>query len=1677
MSIDFDSAALQTQHEEEEDYDEEDYAREQELHKLLTDLPDDMLEDSQDSSPELDLSTCSHPGKNRPQHFYEHSEWSNQPGPLPVEDNPQDGYDQSHHQGCTYDNTASQPNGHVRRLQGGMDHPPQAWDTHHRGDCVYSSAGTADSDGADNYSSGEGYEQETYPHTGEHAIKQNHFQNFGNGITESNSVGTYKVSYRPQKPASPPQLFNTQAPSQHDHFNQLQRDFLDSSPGTADAQECAQLKILNKAQSRQIEELEQRLEDSRRKMRYVEHQFAIVRDEKEGLAVSLKESSRLIEEVKERESQLKVKVQSLEKQIQVFSEREQENIKKQHATEAAVDSMQQQMMELCRSDTLTRAREQHDRDMAVMKEQYEARTLDLQQQIDAHAHSLDQQRALQVAVGPVAQTKGSVCVCVCVCACVCAWQVQAAQRLREQVRELDQQREKDQVERAKVVNTLTKRLEESQQQCAQLLHTGSVQEMSQMQLKLQQAQSSRNISEDMNRTLQEELKELKEHITLYESAVKLGAVSFDLSADWENHLSQSCIDLGMKAVKRSNGRKQSPPVSSDSVLPKGDVVRELQIELQRCLAQLKTKRQKISQLQEELKTSHQHEEQLRTQLTGAERSVKESAVRESCLQKHLERPSTAPHDQLDSLEEERRQLRERVETLEAQNKDLKQSEEKVKAANSELCTKMREMIQELDQEKQEAAERYERTQQQYRDDVVQRVRAELLQEHTTRVEHLSTQHQQHIQQLESKLADLSREVLAVQECYISVCKEKDKLEETLQSRIDDERKLRELELKKREEAEMALQKQEAHLASQHQQAFAEFKAQCTRDSERELQREVAKQREQLEKTWACRLEEAVKERRGVRASTQEGSSQTERTEPAAQPVSLQQLEARLGAQRTALQREADGALARAVEEAVRRAERELQQKHTQDVSSQVEGAVSRAYGLWIQDLTSLPEYKTSLQTEKEQWEKLQQQHVQEQISKAVKAAEGRWQETMEEKHKELEDYRRRNGELEEQVVSLNTQLERCVEERASLLESELSAARSTWSRETQEEVSGLRAQLQREQQENQARLEMSTERAREETLAQAQKILKKKEEEWRGQHAVRLREEQGRTQEEVLAELKEVLMELQNLEREVWEDGGSSDVGVRARLRAVCSEALSTAVAHTKQECLKSGEDTLRRLLKTSQEQREKELQAVRGSAARPEDGVCGRAGCAETVAKLQKNRQDLQRHLEKTCRQLQRTVRQHKNTLHTLREDHEEVLRRERDSHAKELEQIKLTICKETGGADGQQSLQAGLEEMKLQYMKAVQKIRGDMLHYLQESKERAAELIRAEVLRERQDTARRMRTYYLTCLQELLDDGAQTTGAEKKIISAASKLAAMAKVLETPQPKKKPQRNPDVQVPFSNPETNNEHLARVSGAAASGQSLSVTAENQEDCKKNQVRHIRSVTETKHALHRAKRGGLALGDKTSPPDLLGSVRGSAADGLGVAEHVTPVSLHHRAPKALADVASSSVPNGDVSSANVTLRKQSRDVYLIGRESGRTTSPQVAGDPSLIEEAPVRDAAQSDWSLSSNGPTCTNVYLTNYPSKNVVRPLLVAGLPVHDLDFGSTLGDDSDVTVYKEMVKKPTCLKPKQGTGVHTTTAREPIPGSEKERIHALCTKNLFSEFKVRQQDSGFDSPSSHIQK
>uniref|UniRef100_A0A673IM27 Very long-chain acyl-CoA synthetase-like n=1 Tax=Sinocyclocheilus rhinocerous TaxID=307959 RepID=A0A673IM27_9TELE len=1457
------------------------------LHKLLTDLPDDMLDDSADcSSPELNCSTCSRPeDNNRPQHAWNVPQWEH-PRPSSHEEHYEEYYQGSYHEDYSYKSHMSQTNSHPHHLQTGTEHLATGWDQqngqnyqYQNGDYAHSSAGTDESHGTD-FSPGDGAEQDVHPNNalqrgagyhgdeaqahGEHDNIRHHFQVFDSGGAGNKPTDHYKASYHPHQPSNQPKMFNPQVTNQNGHFDQIQRDFLDSTQNPADGQQLAQLQILNRAQSRQIEELEQKLEDCRRRMRYLEHQKC-------------------------------VRTQSL---------------KQQHVAGAVMDSMKQQMMDLCRSDTLTRAREQHDRDMAAIQEQYEAKLLTLQQKLDTQSQSLNEQ-------------------------------AEAGQQLLDQVRLLERQREEDQVDRAAVINTLTQRLEESQQQCAKLLHTGSVQEMSQLQLKLQQAQSARAISEDISKALQEELTDLKEQINLYESAINHGALGSN--GDWENQPSESYMDLGIKKSKWRNGRMHSKPhiaEAGDSNLLKEDVVRELKSELQCCLSHLKTKRLKISELQEELRRSQTGAEQLQTQLEQAERTIWDSKVRESSLEKCMETShmTAAPHKDLIRLQEERQ-------ALEKSNQELKQSEEKVKAANSELCTKMREMIQELDQEKQEAAERDERTPQQFRDDVVNRVREQLTQEHTAHIEQLSSQHQQHLQQLQSKLADLSHEVLAVQECYISVCKEKDKLEENLQNKLEEQRRLKENE----------------------------------------------------------RLQEAEEEVRKARQSdTREGACQ---------------LEVRLSAQKETLQQEAVTAQARAVEEAVRDAQREMQQKHTDDITLQVEGAISRARSRWLQDLTSLSEYKSSLQREKDEWERLQQQHVQEQVSSAVKAVEERWQDTLRTKCAELEQCNVRNRELQEEALTLSIRLERLCQEQAALVKAELAAALDVWIRDKQEEMSRLRGQLQREQNLEQTDKQRDTE---------LHENLREKEQEWRDQQEIRFIIITRRKSEEMLGDLKEVLQERVESRRSGEEQTLSSAPGtIRSRVWEICRESLSQAVNQAKQEWKKSSEDQRRHVLKETQERHEAEMAGLTAQRKQSE--------CAESVAKLQKKNQEPQRHLEKVCRQLQTTVREHKNTLQKMKDEHEAVLQKEQRGHLRALEELKQTSNAEalSSGSVSQQNLQAGLEEIKEQYMKAVEKIRGDMLRYLQESKERAAELIRTEVLRERQDTARRMRRYYLTCLQELLEDGGQAAGAEKKI-NAASKLAAMAKVLEIPVAKRKLSRTQNSQ---GGPDKTD---IETSGSPAKV----LGAEALKDDKNQRIHQIYNLKDTNYTSKMAKQKGVR--SKAIEPDSLKSAVVCGSKGTFTVAQVTQKHTHF---------AHDSVFNSDVRTPNVTLRKHSREMFTEG--FGEPSSVQSF----LIEEAPVRDDGQSDWSLTSNRSNfINNIHLTSsYPEPG--KPFSVNG----GLDFGSSIGDSSDVTIHKEIVK--------------TDKHREPIPGSEGHGVRKMCPKNLFSELKVCQQDSGFDSLLALLQK
>ncbi|XP_019124783.2 centrosomal protein of 152 kDa [Larimichthys crocea] len=1667
MSIDFDSAALQTQHDEEE-YDQEDYAREQELQKLLTDLPDDMLEDSRDSSsPELEYSACSNKNTgNSPQPAWT-PQWSVHPRPASHEQNYDVDYDQRSQDEYAYEDGAAPINRHHPQSQ-----PlPHTWnqqpqDQFAQGDYTYTSMGTEQSTETNDFSTDE-YEPKPYPQStnnavvyngeggrrdnqnyGDHNNARNHFHDVKSGPGDR-VVDQYKASYNPHHPPHQPKMFNTQAAHQEGQLDHLQREFLDSTQQTADREQLAQLQILNKAQQRQIEDLERKLEDSRRNMRYAEHQLAIVKDEKDGLAVSLKESSRLVEEAKGREAQMQNKFKAMEQQLKVLTERDQENMKKQRVAEAAVDSMKQQMLELCRSDTLSRSREQHDRDLAVIKEQHDAALLTLQQKLDSTSHALNEQ-------------------------------VDVGQRLREQVKQLERQREEEQLERARVVNALTQRLEESQQQSAKLLQTSSVQEMTQVQIKLQQATSAKALSENMNKVLQEDLADLKEQITLYESSVKHGVIAIDLSTDWENQLSESCVDLGLKKTNKKNGLLHSTALAhlSDSKLPKDEALRLLRVEMQRCLGSLKGKRQKISQLQEELQLCQRQANELQTQLDEAKLS---SSIRGASQMKQLDITGESQKEFM-RLHEDNRHLQEQVQVLEKKYTELKQSEEKVRSANSELCIKMREMIQELDQEKQEASERSERIHQQYRDDVVNQIRTELMLEHDAQVEELTAQHQQQIQQLQTQLSETNDKMLAVQECYISVCKEKDTLEERIRDREKEEASIREREQNMREQSETAVEKLRAELEAQHQASVNQLKALWSKEKETDIQQQVdthvalakaawKEELQQVEKTWVQRLEEA---RREKHRETAVASCQANENEASSVTITVEELDSRLSAQKQQLEMEADKVKRKAVEEARKHTQRELHEKHLEDMANQVEGAVTRAYNRWIEDFTSLPEYQASLQAERQKWKELQEK----QVSQALREAEEQWHRKQRNQLEEQSSGNQRVEELQDEVATLQTRLEQVRREQAALLKAELAGARAAWNRDKQQEISVI--QIRSEQvyqtklQEQCTKLEQALKQAREDAdlqknelllqmEAKIQQTLATREEEWRCQYS----EKEQVQREELLAELQTALAEVQaqllrdpKTDQRATEDirrtsGATSEGTITHIIQASCKDIVSRAVTQAKKEWKKISEERLMCVLKETQQQHEREINKMQSSLSQRKEQTRCRKECAETVSKLQKKNQELQRHLEKACRQLQHTVREHKAAMQQLKDEHGSSLQKAKEEYLHQLEEVKRAK-ESSGSSDQQQSLQQGLEEMKQQYLMTVEKIRGDMLRYLQESRERAAEMIRMEVQRERQDTARKMRHYYLTCLQELLEDGGKTTGAEKKIMNAASKLAAMAKVLETPI-KSKSGKNYSLQTDCP--------LGRNAGFSKKLSTLTELPDiRPED---------RSHREKINADSEQKQSAAARTKPLSHQDNAASGKEEAPVDAGQKPQ-TAASTHLRSNKPSQQMATPS----QVDFVSGSVRSKNREMYLQGADfskadNRRQTDAERQNKPFLIQEAPVREEKRTDWSMSSSdSDTGFQVSRFSYSGRKVepVKPFSVSAASASDSgEFGGLTPDVSDMTVYNEIAK--TTPRTQTLNYAQRSTHREPTPGSEAEQQRGVCSRPLFSELRQRQQDSGFDSP------
>ncbi|XP_003831534.4 centrosomal protein of 152 kDa isoform X3 [Pan paniscus] len=1296
MSLDFGSVALPVQNEDEE-YDKEDYEREKELQQLLTDLPHEMLDDDL-SSPELQYSDCSEDGTDGQPHHPGQLEmsWNEQMLPKSQSVN---GYNeiQSLYAGEKCGNVWEE-----NRSKTEDRHPVYHPEGGDEGGSGYSPPSKCEQ--TDLYHLPENFrpytngQKQEFNNQATNVIKfsdpqWNHFQGPScQGLEPYN-----KVTYKPYQSSA---QNNDGSPAQEitgsDTFEGLQQQFLGANENSAENMQIIQLQVLNKAKERQLENLIEKLNESERQIRYLNHQLVIIKDEKDGLTLSLRESQKLFQNGKEREIQLEAQIKALETQIQALKVNEEQMIKKSRTTEMALESLKQQLVDLHHSESLQRAREQHESIVMGLTKKYEEQVLSLQKNLDATVTALKEQED------------------------ICS-------RLKDHVKQLERNQEAIKLEKTEIINRLTRSLEESQKQCAHLLQSGSVQEVAQLQFQLQQAQKAHAMNANMNKALQEELTELKDEISLYESAAKLGIHPSDSEGELNIELTESYVDLGIKKVNWKKSKVTSIVQEEDpnEELSKDEFILKLKAEVQRLLVSNSMKRHLVSQLQNDLKDCHKKIEDLH-QVKKDEKSIEvETKTDTSEKPKNQLWPESSTSD---VVRDDILLLKNEIQVLQQQNQELKETEGKLRNTNQDLCNQMRQMVQDFDHDKQEAVDRCERTYQQHHEAMKTQIRESLLAKHALEKQQLFEAYERTHLQLRSELDKLNKEMTAVQECYLEVCREKDNLELTLRK---------------------------------------------TTEKEQQTQEKIKEKLiQQLEKEWQSKLDQTIK---AMKKKTSDCGSQTDQV-TTSDVISKKEMAIMIEEQKCTIQQNLEQEKDIAIKGAMKKLEIELELKHCENITKQVEIAVQNARQRWLGELPELAEYQALVRAEQKKWEEQHEVSVNKRVSFAVSEAKEKWKSELENMRKNILP----GKELEEKIHSLQRELELKNEEVPVVIRAELAKARSEWNKEKQEEIHRIQEQNEQDYRQflddHRNKINEVLAAAKEDFMKQKTELLLQKEtelqtcldqslREWTMQEAKRIQLEIYQYEEDILTVLGVLLSDIQ---KEHISD--SEDKQLLEIMSTCSSKWMSLQYFEKLKGCIqKAFQDTLPLLIENTDPEWKK-----RNMAELSKDSASRGTGQGDPGPAAGHHAQPLA---------LQATEAEAEENNKVV----EELIEENNDMKNK-LEELR-TLCKTpprslSAGAIENACLPCSggaLEELRGQYIKAVKKIKHDMLRYIQESKERAAEMVKAEVLRERQETARKMRKYYLICLQQILqDDGKE--GAEKKIMNAASKLATMAKLLETP-------------------------------------------------------------------------------------------------------------------------------------------------------------------------------------------------------------------------------------------------------------------------------------------------------
>ena len=273
--------------------------------------------------------------------------------------------------------------------------------------------------------------------------------NDSNGTLEDSSSEadhslTHETNYLYNEESEPVQQLDTWTGNKQPHIQQItdserNRQFVSHSE--SQRLQYDQLEVLYRAQGKQIKQLQQEVKEGEKKIRILNHHLNKFRVELDHKDSKCREALEKLSSEQNKSRGLQQNIESLENQLDSLAEARDNALADLQLSQMTVDSLQSQLNEMSRSETLRRVKRQQEEAMAAVEKRHEKEKLTLRLELDRINEIL-------------------------------ASRCEEADKLREELEGATCHLEEERLRNGDTIGKLTANLQESQMRCQQFLEAG-----------------------------------------------------------------------------------------------------------------------------------------------------------------------------------------------------------------------------------------------------------------------------------------------------------------------------------------------------------------------------------------------------------------------------------------------------------------------------------------------------------------------------------------------------------------------------------------------------------------------------------------------------------------------------------------------------------------------------------------------------------------------------------------------------------------------------------------------------------------------------------------------------------------------------------------------------------------------------------------------------------------------------------------------------------------------------------------------------------------------------------------------------------------------------------------------------------------------------------------------------